>query len=621
MQVIAHFIQAHWLFLSLVAGVIVLYALVELVAYHKYGPRDVVGNGITIGKAKAFDNRSLALRIERLSASLEQLKVVNQKVTENLSTIQKYTATQSERSVTLDIKAGTENEEAAKKSTDKETSAGLKSADVQKTDSQPTVALAASDVLNDQLNLASQILNLETLYERSLTDRLINGQSRLQTVLGFQVSITPPAGCEDCVAVAEVSARMQNNRSPVSLVALIPQEKTYNSQAISNSATSIGGSAVASVLTLGLGKKGESRQLYIHRDSDTIAFERNPSESPFLLDAQALVFGWEFRPVLGRRTVSAGTRQMLAVVAVPAAEDLPPNEVKIEIKSRAYWRRYQRNKQTSRGSWGWLPWRIDRSRRVNSKMQTLVVPNTARVQNDLAPKVAKITWVNSGGDRATIIVEGSNFFSGTRVIMGGIVYREEDRNLTLKSNQTLELETTIGSLAAGDAVLSGRFGPSFQLVVPENLRGPLNSIYIARAALKPYRYTKSFRITVDVKAIDKAGEDQDLTIATLQNLPEPILFVGNEPVALPYDYSDIDPSRALTPDLVRVQHNRQAPKNTCVWRLGFQLRRWREVRRLPFAYLSGVPTCRVRSRSIFQSPQLHEWAEMISRQYFVLHIL
>jgi hypothetical protein len=66
--------------------------------------------------------------------------------------------------------------------------------------------------------------------------------------------------------------------------------------------------------------------------------------------------------------------------------------------------------------------------------------------------------------------------------------------------------------------------------------------------LKPYRYTKSFRLTVDVKGIDKAGADQDLTVEALQNLPEPILFVGNEPVALPYDYSDVDPSRAATPD-------------------------------------------------------------------------
>jgi len=51
--------------------------------------------------------------------------------------------------------------------------------------------LAASDILTDQLNLASQILNLETLYERSLSDRLINKRSRLQTVLAFKFRLRP----------------------------------------------------------------------------------------------------------------------------------------------------------------------------------------------------------------------------------------------------------------------------------------------------------------------------------------------------------------------------------------------------------------------------------------------
>jgi len=80
---------------------------------------------------------------------------------------------------------------------------------------------------------------------------------------------------------------MKDNAVPVSLVALIPQEKTYNAQTVSSSAQSIGGSAVASVLTLGFSSKGESRQLFIHRDSDTIAFERDPRSKPTLLIAIA----------------------------------------------------------------------------------------------------------------------------------------------------------------------------------------------------------------------------------------------------------------------------------------------------------------------------------------------
>ena len=90
---------------------------------------------------------------------------------------------------------------------------------------------------------------------------------------------------------------------PISLVALMPQEKTYNAETVSASERSIGGSAVARVLTLNVSSKSGSRQLFIHRDADTVAFERQPDPAQ-----GTIVFGWEFRPVLGRRTVSVGIR-------------------------------------------------------------------------------------------------------------------------------------------------------------------------------------------------------------------------------------------------------------------------------------------------------------------------
>ena len=123
---------------------------------------------------------------------------------------------------------------------------------------------------------------------------------------------------------------------------MIPQEKTYNAQSISTNSQSIGGSAVASVVTLGVNSKGESRQLFVHRDSDTVAFERNQPQEPRLFaDDNAIVFGWEFRPVLGHKTVAPGMRQMLAVIA------LPHMDISEEIlftssrdQTRTYWRRY-----------------------------------------------------------------------------------------------------------------------------------------------------------------------------------------------------------------------------------------------------------------------------------------
>jgi hypothetical protein len=552
MQMILQFLATHWLALVILAGLILLtvYVYVQIRTVNRLGPKDTTGNGITIGHPKAFDNRSLALRIERLSAGLAALKIVNQNVTENLSVFQEQTSSETSRSLTLAVKSGVAkaDDESSSKAKDgdkdsKSASTATPPASAGKGEAKSAIGLAASDILADQLNLASQIVNLEMLYERSLTDRLIIDRSRLQTVLGFQVSITPPAGYENCVAVAEVGVRVMNINAEVSLVALIPQEKTYNAQSVSTSARSIGGSAVASVLTLGFSSKGESRQLFIHRDSDTIAFERDPRSNPTLFEdyPSATVFGWEFRPVLGRSTVSAGTRQLLAVIALPRAEQEAADEVFLEIKTRSYWRRYNRKKQTSRIRWRLLPFKVDGSNTSNAGPHTLAVPNTARIQQALAPQVADIKWVNSGADRATVIVKGTNFFSGTKVVIGGTVHREEAGNLTLKSDQAFEFETNITALATGDSVLSGRFGSSFKLEVPK-IKRPVESLYLGRAAIRPSRYTKAFRISIDVKGTDANGFGQDFTVASLQDLPEPILFIGTEPVPMPYDYLDRDPS-------------------------------------------------------------------------------
>lgn len=550
-----NYLQAHWQEIVEILLVLLLAAAVYLdwqfVQLGRSGPRDTVGNGITIGRAKAFDNRSLSLRIERLSNSLAQLKVVDQKATENVGKIQSQSSTRSERTLALDATAGTKT--AVTSTTEKTSATGSAagasgSTDGQKAESQTEVALSAGDILNEQLNLASQIMNLQTLYERSLTDRLIGRDARLQTVLGFQVSITPPAGFQNCVAIVEVAVRIKPGNGTttpderVSLVAMIPQEKTYNAQTISTNSTSIGGSAVASVVNLGVTSKGESRDLFVHRDSDTVAFERNPIEEPRLFPMDcATVFGWEFRPVLGRDTVSPGMRQMLAVISLPRADTSEHGEdVTLEIRTRSYWRRYNNRTQTTARKWHWFPGTIDGSGTVENDSQELAIPNTARIQEGLAPKVATIKWVNSGQDRATVIVKGENLFPGTKVLAGGKEYREEDGTLTLKSDQALEFQTTLMAITSGDAVLSGRFGRSKQLEVDNKIPN-VRSLYITRAGIKQSRRGKDLRISIDVKGIDYLGDDIDLDFANFEGLPDPILFVGNEPVPMPYDYWPLEP--------------------------------------------------------------------------------
>lgn len=182
---------------------------------------------------------------------------------------------------------------------------------------------------------------------------------------------------------------------------------------------------------------------------------------------------------------------------------------------------------------------MNRSALVESAVQELKILDTAKIQSSLAPQIFDIKWVNSGKDNATVIVEGCNFFCGTKVVIDGKTLREEDGTLTLKSDQALEFETSIEALATGNAVLSGRFGSSVKLMIPGE-KCPFGSLVIEQATI-PASKSNSYRISVDIKGLDTNGDDKDLTIDDLNQWPDPILFVGSEPVPMPYDFYDKEP--------------------------------------------------------------------------------
>lgn len=517
--------EVHWqVLLALTAA---LWALILFYRFlvTRFGPADLTGRGITVGDPKVFDNRSLTLMIDALNSSLQSLNAVNPNLTQNLSTFQQAESDSSRKGVQLAAKSPNANSG----------SPTLPTGD-QKTPSAPPLAssqtfgISASDALGDQLNLSYQIFNQRIVNERALSDRLYKGDPRHQVVLGFPISIDPPAGAEDCAAVAEIGldftwgkkagSEGTENHQPevedfrdegqISIVALIPQEKTYNAMSVSSSADSIDGSVVSSVMAIGGTSSRQSDRLYLHRDSDTIAFERErtkesgafglrePKEKP-----PSKIFGWEFHPVLGRRTVTAGTKLMLAVVALPCAHpntkekaDAGSNaqEPILKVKTRTYWLSYDRKCQTTNVQWAWWPYR--RSEERIPKWLEREPPELSS-SSDLAPKIEGISWVDTGADAepvgatspredpnqpdklpdgggpdraesansAVVLVEGQNFFPGTEVIIGGSAYNEKN-GLTLKSHRALQVMTTVEAIGKGNAVLNGRYGPSMMLAYP-----------------------------------------------------------------------------------------------------------------------------------------------------------
>lgn len=535
-----------------------------------YGPNDRTGNGITVGEAKAFDNRSLTLMLEQLNASLQAFNVVSQNVVENLGTLQGESSTETEKSVRAGWKWPRGSEPApgsarpaqdagktahlaggARETGETTSESGASTAQPassrlssEKPNRAAGMGISAGDALTEQLNLAYQIFNLRILNERALSDRLHYSESnpelqpRLQVVLGFQVSINPPAGMQDCAAVVEIGLKMKDSDEPISIVALIPQEKTYNSAALSTKAESVDGSVVASVVKVGVSGSHSSKDLYLHRDADTIAFERIPkwragafwARKEKASSTPQTVFGWEFRPVLGRRTVSPGTRQMLAVVALPFADE--GDRAKLTVETRTYWRAYNRRRQTTAPRWGWWPLSYPRARQVETAPRDLQILSTVEVQTALKPVVENVHWVDAGDGTAVVVVEGRNFFSGTEVIIGGISHRGPETGLVLKSDRAFEVRTAVAALGMGDVLLSGRFGPAVPLALPPE-RLPAPAIHIDRRKL--FLAAGGFR---GLELVVCGMGNQPLLHRHLQGLPNPVIYVNGRPVPTPYDYDD-----------------------------------------------------------------------------------
>ena len=473
-------------------------------------------NGISVGRPTVFDNRTLTLMLESLSETLRTLQVIDQKtIAAAFGLMQGSQSRDFSSSLTVSTTPTPATTEEMTTNTGLVSSGGTPLPDTTTrttttnmaavTPQVPTLDTAAntiagfnpqfgqhaSDLLSDQVNLSYQIFNLRMILERSLSDRLVATDSpnadrtRLQAVLGFNVTIDPPRTAEDAVAVVEVtlvpqppdrgsSTGISAAEQALSLVALMPQEKTYNASALSTKSNAFGGAAVAKMIHVGYSARRRGQTFYVYRDADTIAYERMGDGH-----SNDLTFGWMFRPVLGQSAVSPGLRQLFAVVSLPR-KDVASDDVSQLLKARVrtYWKKYDRNTLTS-----FAPEHANRAARLRyffsaslakpqifdtayvntATYSSIEVKPTGRYQQGLTPTITHVRWEIVGPKTAVLSVEGNNFFTGTQVVVGGKTYVGGGDGLLLKSTQAFDLTTTVEALAEGTGVVIGRYGAAVTL--------------------------------------------------------------------------------------------------------------------------------------------------------------
>jgi hypothetical protein len=482
-------------------------------------------NGISIGAAKVFDNRALTLMLESLGDALRGLQIVDQDpLRKNLGLIQGSRSEEVSRALELSYGGTPKVENTAESSTEaindlkrtfqdgkidaktyedyleklverkltekgsnktvtttsERTPAAPKLGDFVSTPGgMPAYGQNPSDLLSDQVNLTYQIFNLRMLLERSLTDRLIGKDARLQAVLGFNVSLDPPKDAPDAAAVVEITVEGMENQ-PVSLVAMMPQEKTYNAVALSTKTNAFGGAAVARMFTVGYSERRRGQNYYLYRDNDTLSFERMATPNG------SVTFGWQFRPVLGRRSVAPGLRQMLAVISLPRTDKLSDKtSVKLKLTMRTYWRKYYSGNLTSAnreniGPWPWVkkvatlattepvPNGAHAWRHQNETGTEVEVPTTTGSQAALEPTIKDVAWYKLDDKTALVSIRGENFFTGTAVAMGGSRHTSAADGLIVKSTQAMDVITPMDNLGAGDAAVIGRYGGTTPLRINKN---------------------------------------------------------------------------------------------------------------------------------------------------------
>ena len=216
-------------------------------------------------------------------------------------------------------------------------------------------APSASDVLNEQLQITSEIANLRLLLEGSLSDRIMVAPhetfAKPRVTLGFPVVITPAKRYRNAVAVVEVFADTSETNDassggePPSITALLPREKTYNVASISDKSASLGAGIATAMAGASANFVFGHKQYFIVKDQDTLGVQFEPSTGELGalaaqgVDTQRLrAFAWQFRPVLGRPFVQAGSRQVFVQLAFPGRAGAGVKSFG-NIRVRSYWRR------------------------------------------------------------------------------------------------------------------------------------------------------------------------------------------------------------------------------------------------------------------------------------------
>jgi hypothetical protein len=318
---------------------------------------------------------------------------------------------------------------------------------------------SASNILNEEVQLNSEVAGLALMMEGPLTDqiypvRLPDGANTFvqkhHLTLGIPITITPRDDDKGSVAEIVLNVIPIDNLSPQdgppAITAILPEDKTYNAATISSKSVNIGGGIVTGILTAGVNWLWQRQTYYVVQAQDTVAFQLPPDPN----HPDTISFGWDLRPVLGNPTVLAGNRTLFVQLAFTTPSK-PSSKIPVFgfVSVATRWKK------------------IDKKLNIVSDeaFDEAAVPKLFSIRNlNASPDVQDVSDpVDNGDGTVTVHVESDYYPNSTYIKIGNSVIAQGAPNAAFFPHY-IDFTAPASLLATQQASLVDRTGNSSSLV-------------------------------------------------------------------------------------------------------------------------------------------------------------
>jgi hypothetical protein len=345
----------------------------------------------------------------------------------------------------------------------------------------PTIGQSSLDTLNESMQLAYEITNVELLLNGATSDQIQadTGLPRSTFTVGFPITVLPPEKDDKQLAdsLVEIQVTICESRD-ASIVTLLPRERTYNvASLLDNSLAASIGTVLGGVFSIGGGFLWHHQTYYLVQQQETVALQY--SSGACGSGRSSTSFAWQIHPVLGKNYVRPGMETNFVQVSIPDPLAQPGGTL-VQACVRAGWR-----KTKDKGN-RLQPISNDTQKCFDIKYYS----TTPTVQS------VKVSDVGSGN---VLVQSTGTFLDGTRIRIAGknppsTAYISSDqRNLAFYASAS-------DIVSSGGVTIVSREGDEQALLVPLPSRTPQSptpsKVSITSVSVLPYSDSQSL-VTID----------------------------------------------------------------------------------------------------------------------------